>query len=191
MRRLLWFAPLVLLIGCELKTVTETVPSEPTSVGTLPPTPAPTPTPVPTPTPQAPEPNPNPNPEPSSPPSQPSGSCKLPARSNDNPCPRLTGGEFVDNIERALENLTAKQPELFDFNDITCGNCWRIRNHGKYVNAMLNQMANQGVCSHWNGEEMQLKVTNDWSENYDIMTFDGYVRRGSGSYRATCQPAAF
>ena len=36
-----------------------------------------------------------------------------------------------------------------------------------------------------------MKRTNDFSEHYDINYKDEYVRRGNGSYRGACYPAAF
>ena len=198
-RQLAWLAPVLFAFAaaCELKTVSETLPTEPTSVGTAPqpiaqpqaPNPTPTPTPGPDPAP-APAPTPKPTPEPTPPP--PSGSCNLaPRDTNLARCTRLSSGEFVDNVEAALDRLTSQQPNLFNFNDTACHNCWKIRNQGSYINAMLKQMDRQGICSNWDGEELQLKTNNQWSEQYDIMTFNGYVRRGPGSYRVTCTPPGF
>ena len=39
--------------------------------------------------------------------------------------------------------------------------------------------------------ELQVKNSNDFNDQYDIMISQGYVRRGAGSYRSTCSPAAF
>ena len=48
-----------------------------------------------------------------------------------------------------------------------------------------------GYCAFYDGEELAIKNTNDFSEQYDISTSQGYVRQGDGSYRATCWPAWF
>ena len=49
----------------------------------------------------------------------------------------------------------------------------------------------KGVCARWDGEELNVKTNNVSSENYDILTAKGYMRRGDGSYRVTCYPAYF
>ena len=36
-----------------------------------------------------------------------------------------------------------------------------------------------------------MKNTNDFSEQYDVLLSDGALRRGTGAYRLTCQPASF
>ena len=36
-----------------------------------------------------------------------------------------------------------------------------------------------------------MKNTNAWNDQYDIISGDGYIRRGTGSYRSTCYPAWF
>ena len=41
------------------------------------------------------------------------------------------------------------------------------------------------------GEEIQVKRTNEFSEHFDINYADVYVRRGPGTYRSSCYPAAF
>jgi hypothetical protein len=43
----------------------------------------------------------------------------------------------------------------------------------------------------WDGEELAVKKTNDFSDQYDILTFENFIRRDHGSYRATCTPAWF
>jgi len=36
-----------------------------------------------------------------------------------------------------------------------------------------------------------VKKVNDFSEHFDIFAGEGYIRRGPGSYRSSCFPAAF
>ena len=38
---------------------------------------------------------------------------------------------------------------------------------------------------------LAIKKDNTFNEQYDIVQGDGFVRRGAGSYRSTCYPAAF
>jgi hypothetical protein len=43
----------------------------------------------------------------------------------------------------------------------------------------------------FDGEEVAVKNTNDFSDQYDIITSNDFVRWGDGAYAATCEPAAF
>jgi len=45
-----------------------------------------------------------------------------------------------------------------------------------------------GVCAANNNEEIQVKVSNDFNEQFNIWTSAGYTRR---SYISTCFPAQF
>lgn len=197
-RRLVWLCCAVFVAACELKTITEDLPtgprSSPAPSPVSPPTPTPTPAPpTPTPTPSpTPEPTPTPTPAPTPTPTPSSSGCSLPPRdTNLARCQRLSRGQFLDHVEAALDRIAVEQPGIFRFNDRTCHNCWKVRDVGAYINAMLQETRRMGLCSAYDGEELQLKNNNDWSEQYDILTAEEYVRRGPGSYRVTCSPPGF
>lgn len=201
-RRPLLYLAIALLSACQLKSVVEDIPTGPRpaptpSVGATPlppvpqprlPDPAPTPTPSPSETP-SPDPTPTPAPTPTPPPSS---SCGLPPSDGRNArCSRLDTGQFIDNVEAAIDRVAQERPGIFNFNDRTCGNCWKVRDEEAFANAMVDVTRRQGLCSNYDGEELQLKNTNDFSEQYDILIAEGYVRRQPGNYRVTCRPAAF
>jgi hypothetical protein len=75
--------------------------------------------------------------------------------------------------------------------DRNCGTCPRILDHQGYTDAVAAEMEKNGYCAFYDGEELAVKNTNDFSEQYDISTSSGYVRRGEKIYRATCWPAWF
>jgi len=200
----------VLLVGCH--TITEEVPTEPTEVTeeptlaaiTIPvilpasnPTPAPapaspTPTPGSTPSPgttiPVPGPSPTPTPEPPPPPS--GGSCSLPPGDPNASCSR-TSQTFLGDVEAAIDRVVDRYPEIFDLDDKACNNCHRILDHDRYVDAVAAQMRNMGYCVYYDGEELAVKNTNSFNDQYDISTSSGFIRRGVGAYRATCWPAWF
>ncbi len=161
--------------------------SNPTPAPTAAPTtpgnsPFPAPAPAATPTPEAPAP----------PPSSGGGSggCGLPSQSPKYSCQR-TGGAFLDDVMIAIKRVISTQPSLFDKKDFTCDICFRIRNHDAYTEAVVAEVKKMGYCAFYDGEELAIKNSNDFSEQYDISTSAGYVRQGDGSYRATCWPAWF
>jgi hypothetical protein len=102
-------------------------------------------------------------------------------------CPKITPvlNGFVNT---AIENVIAEQPHLFDFSDSLAPGSWRVRDRQRYVDAVVAAIHAQGVCAKDDNEEIALKNTNDFNEQYNIWTSGGYVRR---SYITTCFPAQF
>ena len=140
----------------------------PTAVAT--PAPVATPTPVPTATPQA------------------SFKCHLLALPDlHNHCPKLTP-QLLGYVNDAVDAVQRKRPELFDFSDVR-GESVKVIDHDKYQNAVVAEINTQGgVCAANNNEEIQLKISNDFNEQFNIWTSAGYTRR---SYISTCFPAQF
>jgi len=103
-------------------------------------------------------------------------------------------GEFSQVVEDALDQLLKEQPGIFDTSDVQRGapsNWYRVRDEGAYTQGMVKIVNSKGLCSRWDGEELNIKKNNTSSENYDILTAQGYVRRGTGAYQVDCHPAYF
>jgi hypothetical protein len=84
------------------------------------------------------------------------------------------------------------KPEMFDFADLSKGNGWpRVRDMAAYHQAVIGVLAGKGYCAIFDGEEIQAKRTNTFSEHYDVNYADAYVRTGPGIFRGSCYPAAF
>jgi hypothetical protein len=134
------------------------------------------------------EPGPGPTP---TPPPTPSASCPLPPGGGDGRgCPRESPS-FLGDVSGAIDALVAARPELFDTGDARCGNCYKVRDEGAFVAALVDAVMRRGLCATYDGEELAVKRTNDFNDQYDVLTADGYLRRGEGSYTATCRPAWF
>jgi hypothetical protein len=125
------------------------------------------------------------------PPFPPNNGCPLPG-SREVTCSR-EGQRFLPDVERAVVKVTTEHPELFDLNETAPGtsNWYAIRESDKFFDAMVQAMISLGYCARYDGEELVVKKTNEFNEQYDIFAGEGYVRRGEGSYRSTCYPAAF
>ncbi len=202
--RMAWLvaaASLVLFVSCH--TITEEVvesPTEPepvTTVGAISipvilPASNPPSTPAPGPAPGEPAPEPTPTPEPTPVPGGGGGGggCGLPSQSPDHSCSR-SNGVFYGDVEEAITRVIERSPGLFNMNDLNCPTCPRINDHQGYVDAVAAEMGKMGYCAYYDGEELAIKNTNDFSEQYDISTASGFVRRGEKIYRATCWPAWF
>jgi len=116
--------------------------------------------------------------------------CSLPP-SSEVACGR-TAPQFLDDVEVAVEQVLKQKPELFDFGQTASGTDWPVvKDMPAYHFAVVNVLATKGYCGRFDGEEIQLKRSNELSEHYDVNYADRYVRRGPGIFRSSCYPAAF
>ncbi|HXY38605.1 MAG TPA: hypothetical protein VEQ10_03000 [Vicinamibacteria bacterium] len=123
------------------------------------------------------------------PPASPPG-CKL-APSTEITCGDLPA-QFDGDVDKAIGQVLAQKPELFDFSNTAKGTDWpAIKDFMGYHNAVIAVLDSYGYCAKFDGEEVPVKRTNDFTEHYKINLADKYVRRGSNDYRGTCYPAAF
>lgn len=119
----------------------------------------------------------------------PGTSCNVPpvTRTADR-CEREAQGDFVPQVDAAIQKLMAEQPGIFDG--------VRIKDLGRYRVGVLRNVEAAGLCAQWDDDrnghrELMVKNTNGYSEQYHIEVSDGTARSGPGAYRATCYPANF
>jgi hypothetical protein len=124
------------------------------------------------------------------PPFAPSNGCALPS-SHEIACGREES-RYPGHVDEAVDEVAKAHPEYFDFKDLQQGTPWyKVLNTDGYIDAMNEAMKKKGYCARWDGEELVVKNSNERTEHYDILTGLNYIRRGGGSYRASCYPAAF
>jgi hypothetical protein len=117
--------------------------------------------------------------------------CGLPPIPNPTlSCPR-TSSSYQGIVTEALARLAAEHPALFDFGDTRGPLGYYIKDHEAYYEGVLFHIRAQGACAVFDGEEIAVKMTNDFSDQYKIMTSSGHVQTGPSVYRATCTPPAF
>jgi len=104
-----------------------------------------------------------------------------------NECPRLTP-TLADYVTRALDKTMREHPELFIFQ--SDGQVF-VRDRAVYHDTVVANIRAEGVCAVVEKEEIALKTTNDFNEQYNIWTAAGFVRRPPGAYITTCFPAQF
>lgn len=153
----------------------------PAPIATAPPVPGTSPTPIPGTPPAA-------TPPPPPPPS--GGSCTLGGGNPNHSCSR-SSHTFLADVDAAINRVVDSRPSLFNKGDKSCNTCYRIKDHDEYVAAVASELRRMGYCAQYDGEEMAVKNTNNFNDQYDISTSSGYIRRGDGSYRSTCWPAWF
>jgi hypothetical protein len=105
-------------------------------------------------------------------------------------CPRISES-YQGIVTEALRRLAEQSPELFDFGDRRGALGYFIKDHPAYYAGVLTHIRAQGACAIFDGEEIAVKMTNEFSDQYKIMTSSGHVQTGPSVYRATCRPPAF
>jgi len=147
----------------------------------------PNPGPTPTPAPQA-TPTPTPNPG-----SVGAYACRLPPSSNPSAfipgpdaCPELKA-RLGDYVNAAIDTVQQEHPELFNFDDLA-GSSPRVLNQKRYLELVAENLAKNGVCTIIEKEEIAVKNTNDFNEQWNVYAAAGFVRR---RYVTTCSPSWF
>jgi hypothetical protein len=118
------------------------------------------------------------------------------------PCPLPAGGgsgercpyelpAFALPVNEAIAIVQNEHPELFDFTKHRGGLSYLVVDPDRYTAGVAYVLSTRGFCAIWDGEEIAMKNTNAFNEQYDILTFEGYVRWGAGAYQSTCYPAWF
>jgi hypothetical protein len=115
--------------------------------------------------------------------------CPLPALPDlRTECPKLKGGQLQDYVNIAVDRTITDHPEYFDLTDTVGGGSVKVKDRGKYIKAVVANIHAQGVCANEEIEEIQVKNTNEFHEQYNLWSSSGYTRR---SYITTCFPAQF
>lgn len=105
-------------------------------------------------------------------------------------CPRASGS-YQHLVTEALARLAAERPHVFDFGDRRGALGYLIVDHPAYYAGILDQLRALGACAVFDGDEIAVKLDNEFSDQYKIMTSTGHVQTGPSVYRATCRPPAF
>jgi hypothetical protein len=99
---------------------------------------------------------------------------------------------FLGDAEAAIDQVMGQRPELFDFGQTAPGTDWPlVKDLRAYQLAVVDVLGARGYCGLFDGEEIQVKRSNEFSEHFDVNLSDRYVRRGPGIFRGSCYPAAF
>lgn len=104
--------------------------------------------------------------------------------------------ELWEYVEAAINKLVEEQPEVFNLNREAGPQTrqYLVVDKEGYLDGVVVMLGELGLCAgraQYDSEIIQVKLSNDFSEDFDIYSSDGYVRRGGNTYRKTCSPAAF
>lgn len=135
-------------------------------------------------------PTPTPSASPTTAPPAGATSCAIGKGDIDARCAR-TSARLLGEVEAAIDRLVRAQPQLFDLREEISPGGYRVLDVPSYLQGVVRELVAAGFCAQLLGEQLQVKNTQDFSEEYDIITATGFVRRGAGAYVKFCSPAAF
>lgn len=120
-------------------------------------------------------------------------SCPLGRGTTNTSCSSRQGSTHLAAVQGVLDGLVRRQPELFDLEDESGEGTGQYRVHDRqaYLNAVVAELRALGFCAQraFDRETIQVKDSNDLSEDFDVITSRGYIRRNA--YLTTCRPASF
>jgi hypothetical protein len=98
-------------------------------------------------------------------------------------CCRKEDSLFLDSVDAAIAQIQHDQPGLFSGD--------RVLNPTAYVQGVAQILAQRGFCAQQGApeDEVAVKSSNGFSEQFDILFSNGGVR--TGGYTVTCRPARF
>lgn len=120
--------------------------------------------------------------------------CPLGKGKLDAPCWK-TSPQLLASIEKAIDKLVLRRPELFNKNEEAGANTrqYRVLDPDAYLDGVVEELRAAGHCADrsLDREHVQVKNSNTYSEEWDLLTSSNFIRRGVGAYKTTCKPASF
>ena len=95
---------------------------------------------------------------------------------------------FADAVNAAVDRVIAEQRDLFPNSDLT----ERVRNEEAIHVAVVRILQAQGFCAGWDLIDLQVRDSNEFSEQYDLFDARGFIYLDPARrVRSTCHPASF
>ena len=98
---------------------------------------------------------------------------------------------FALDVNHAIAKAQNEHPEWFDFSQHQGGLSYRVLRRDEYIAEVVTNLEWRGLCALYDGVEVAVKNANDYNEQYNVHTSQGFVRWGAGAYISTCRPAWF
>jgi hypothetical protein len=99
----------------------------------------------------------------------------------------MSGATLQAELDQAVAEVRRDQPGIFEE---TSGGTL-ILSPGRFFVGVIDNLDKKGLCAGFDSEEIQIKNSNAFNDQYHLRTSRGYLRTGPSVYRATCFPAAF
>ena len=103
--------------------------------------------------------------------------------------------QLQGDVDAAIDRVVAAHPEYFVLNEEQGqgSSQYRVRDVNGFIQAVLVILQGQGICAARIPESnvIQLKRSNDLSEDYEMVNGRNYIHRGTSACLKTCTPANF
>lgn len=127
----------------------------------------------------------------------PVSSCQLGQGNPYADCDRGTS-RLLQQVGSAMDMLIEQRPQLFDLNDEYAPGtrAYKVVDRNGYFAGLVAVLQTMGFCAEHDVDDpaqagIFVKESNDYSEEFSVLLSTGHMRRGPGTYRATCTPATF
>ena len=94
---------------------------------------------------------------------------------------------FQNEMQAAIDELVAEKPEIFEHTDAGL----HVRSTGQFYVGIIEKLDRKGLCAGFDGEEVGVKNSNAFNDQYHLLTSRFIVNQNANSYEVTCYPAAF
>jgi hypothetical protein len=117
--------------------------------------------------------------------------CPIGKGDPDAHCDEAGPPELLADVNAAIDELIARRPELFDLERKVGQDGYLVRDPAGFYQGVAAILQAKGLCAEWDFIALQVKNGQARSERYDLLLSNDHIRRGAGSFRATCSPASF
>ena len=120
-------------------------------------------------------------------------SCPLGPGTVETGCSARRGSTHLADVQGAIDRVVQARPELFDLEAESPEGSgqYRVLDADAYLDAVVGELRAAGFCAQrgLDGETVQVKDTNELSEDFDVILSNSHIRRNA--YLTSCRPAAF
>ena len=107
--------------------------------------------------------------------------------------------QLLPDLESAMDRLIKERPGIFDLsNEYAPGTrAYKVLNKDAYMDGLVATLVAAGLCAERDVDDpeqqtIRVKDSNEFSEDFDVLLDKAsFIRRGTGSYAATCTPPNF
>jgi hypothetical protein len=122
-------------------------------------------------------------------------SCPIGMGDVDASCSR-TSPQLTDAVEAAIDKLVRERPSLFNTTEeqgAAGSGQYRVLDAEAYLDGLVANLRAAGLCADraLDRERIVVKSQNAFSEEWDVLTSQGFIRRTSYAYTQSCTPSSF
>jgi hypothetical protein len=101
-------------------------------------------------------------------------------------------------MDEAMDLLIQRKPQIFDLSEEAAPGtkAYKVLDREAYAEGLVANLRAAGLCSERDPDDAMLetirvKNSSEFSEEFDVLLSNGFMRRGPGTYRKTCTPSSF